>query len=136
MLRGCHRWSLRCNDTRRKMHMNRDGLLTGVKIACEGFRAVSLTRTGWTAAASGFVSSSEKLRHTCQDEPAEERPDVCIACTSGLALKDTDAQQIDAKSLNEAGVNVRLWRGWRVSYRTSTPEAETAEKACDRIARK
>ena len=47
-----------------------------------------------------------------------------------------DVDEIDAKSLNEIGVSTRVWRGWRVSYRTKEPEKETAEQCAARIAHK
>ena len=141
-LKGCHRWTLRINDHRRKALMNKFGVLTGVDFTTTGFSGVGLVRTGHTCQAEGVVLSSDKLCHTCQDPPPPPPPGegpskiVCAACIAGLPLDEADAAEIDARQLASVGVECKIWRGWKLAYRQKKPEAETAEVASARIMKK
>ena len=131
-IRSCHRWQLRLNDVRKVSVINKKKEMTGVDVNCYGFQSVKVVRTGHTCHAVGIVSSAPEMRHSCGDPGAN--PDECAACKAGLGEQDLDTMHdLDEQSLASLGVNAKMWRGWRIAYRTAQPERETAESAQKRI---
>ena len=51
-LRGCHRWTMRCNDKRRPSLLNSSNQLTAVDVSCTGYKNFGLARHGMTKLAT------------------------------------------------------------------------------------
>ena len=85
-----------------------------------------------------FLQSAEPLLHTCGDEgpPPPPAGSSCKACEKGLPLADEVPLESDQAELADLGAAIKLWRGWRVSYRLREPEKEGVNTIITRISNK
>ena len=131
LLKGCHRWTLHVHDNRRVGLTKYEGVLTGVDVVCHGIRGSTVRRFGCTRAAVVADATGDQLIHACTDDP--ESRNKCKACLAGLPQAADAQEENDSKTLEELGLAVKLWRGWKVSCMTKMPHKETVEECEKRI---
>ena len=131
MLTGCHRWSFRINDKRRTNMVVKGNNLKAVDVRCFGFVGTRVEMVGKTCDAQVEDRTATDPVGSAVSGGSGEMP------TEEAPAADSDAESVDeAVTLKDCPLNVKEWKGWKISYKQVEPQKVGVEKIAMKISRK